>query len=98
VALTGQWYVPQGFGPGDLAMLVNATLAGLAYTLYFTLLDRSGPVVMSFVSFLNLAFVTAIGIVFFAERPSLWLIAAGAFIVAGLLVIQRSPRVEPKAG
>ena len=98
VALTGQWYVPHGFGPGDMAMLVNATLAGLAYTLYFTLLDRSGPVVMSFVSFLNLAFVTTMGIVFFAERPSLWLIAAGVFIVAGLLVIQRSPRVEPKAG
>lgn len=96
VAITGQWYRPDALGAGDLAMLINALVAGLAYTLYFTVLDRAGPVVMSFVSFLNLGFVTTIGVLFFAERPSLWLIAAGALIVAGLVVIQRSPRVPPR--
>jgi drug/metabolite transporter (DMT)-like permease len=93
VAAFGHGYTPRGAAPspGDVALLLNALVAGLAFVLYFTLLDRAGPVVMSFVSFLNLGLVTLYGIAFFGERPSLWVLAAIAAIVAGLEIIRRAP-------
>jgi drug/metabolite transporter (DMT)-like permease len=93
VLATGQSYAPGATGPGlgDAALAVNALLAGLAFVLYFMLLDRAGPVLMSFVSFLNLALATFYGVVFFGERPSPWMIAAIVLIVAGLEVVRRAP-------
>jgi drug/metabolite transporter (DMT)-like permease len=92
VPFAGHGYLPNPSAPtaGDAALFVNALVAGAAFIFYFRLLDHAGPVVMSFVSFLNLGIVTLIGIVFFAERPSAWLLLAGALIVAGLIVVQRS--------
>lgn len=93
VLVFGHGHLPHWTEPnaGDVALLLNALVAGLAFVLYFTLLDRTGPVVMSFVSFLNLGLVTLYGIAFFGERPSLWILAAIAAIVAGLEIIRRAP-------
>lgn len=98
VPFAGHGYWPDFAAPtaGDVALVVNALVAGAAFIFYFRLLDHAGPVVMSFVSFLNLGIITVIGIVVFGERPSLWLVAAGALIVAGLIVVQRSPAVAAK--
>jgi len=91
VALFGHGYLPALAAPhaGDAALLVNGLVAGLAFVLYFTLLDRAGAVVMSAVSYLNLALATLYGVLFFGERPSLWVACAVAAIVAGLLIMQR---------
>lgn len=91
VAVFDHGYMPRSFGSGDMALLGNSLVAGLAFVLYFMLLDRAGAVVMSFVSFINLGLATLYGILFFGERPSLWLLAAIAAIVGGLELVRRSP-------
>ncbi|MEP3278546.1 MAG: DMT family transporter [Stappiaceae bacterium] len=89
----GQLYLPAVSDPshGDITLAAQAAIAGLAYVLYFRLLDRAGAVIMSSTAYVILLLTTLWGALFFNELPNGWVIAAIILITGALLLLQHRP-------
>jgi drug/metabolite transporter (DMT)-like permease len=85
-------------GQWAAAIVLGLVCTGLAYVLYFRLIDRVGAVRAANVTYLIPLFATLYGTLFLAEPITLRLIAGGAVVLAGtamaLGVAQRPPRLR----
>lgn len=83
--------------PGEwaAALVLGVICTGLAYVLYFRLIDRIGPMRTANVTYLIPVFATLYGTLFLGEPITLRLVAGGAIVLAGtalaLGVAQRLP-------
>ncbi len=80
------WFWPaHSPGPAAWAAIVASGVfcTGLAYILYFRLIDRIGPAKTMTVTFLIPVFAVVFGAVFLGETVSLWMLLCGAVIVCG---------------
>lgn len=86
LALPALWYAPERM-PGAQAWLAVLTLGvlctGVAYFLYFRLIERAGPARAITVTFLIPVFGVAYGSLFLGEAITLLMLACGAVIVLG---------------
>lgn len=73
--------------PGAGAWLAMAALGvlctGLAYVLYFRVIEKAGPARAVAVTFLIPVFAMAYGVAFLGERVTAWMLACGVLIVLG---------------
>jgi drug/metabolite transporter (DMT)-like permease len=92
--------------PGGRAWLALAVLGllctGVAYILYFRLIEETGPARALAVTFLVPVFAIAYGLLFLHEQVTPWMLICGAVIVAGTalstgLLKPRAPRAPRKA-
>lgn len=70
-------------GAWAAALALGAACTGLAYLLYFRLLNRSGAATATSVTFLVPAFAVVWGGLFLGERPTATMLAGGAVILLG---------------
>lgn len=67
-----------------LAVLaLGVVCTGLAYILYFRIIERAGPARALAVTFCIPVFAVAYGVVLLGERVTLWMLGCGVVIVAG---------------
>ena len=67
-----------------VAILVSGVVCtGLAYILYFRLIERIGPAKAMTVTFLIPVFAVLMGVVFLQEAVTLWMLMSGLVIVCG---------------
>ena len=86
LALPTLWWWPQGTPSigAWLAMLALGVLcSGLAYILYFRLIENIGPARSITVTFVIPVFAVIYGMIFLNEAISIWMLMCGAIIVAG---------------
>jgi drug/metabolite transporter (DMT)-like permease len=86
LALPTVWLWPQRLPSASawLALLALGVLCtGLAYILYFGLMDNIGPARSLTVTFVVPVFAVIYGVLFFQEVVSLWMLLCAAIIVAG---------------
>jgi len=90
--LLGEVYLPDpaDLNPGDFALIAQSLLSGIGYIFFFFIIHRAGPVYLTMVSFIVLGLATAWGVIFFAERPTIWYAAAVVCVVIGVVLIQRT--------
>lgn len=73
--------------PGRRAWLASTVLGmlctGVAYILYFRLIEQTGPARTLAVTFLVPVFAIVYGVLFLGERVTPWMLACGAVIVCG---------------
>ena len=73
--------------PGGRAWLAVAVLGllctGIAYVLYFRLIEQAGPARALAVTFLVPVFAIVYGLLFLGERVTPWMLACGAIVVCG---------------
>ena len=73
--------------PGGRAWLAVAVLGllctGIAYVLYFRLIEQAGPARALAVTFLVPVFAIVYGLLFLGERVTPWMLACGAVVVCG---------------
>jgi drug/metabolite transporter (DMT)-like permease len=73
--------------PGTRAWLAVAVLGllctGIAYVLYFRLIEQTGPARALAVTFLVPVFAIVYGLLFLGERVTPWMLACGAIVVCG---------------
>ncbi len=86
LALPTVWMWPQQM-PGATAWLalvaVGVLCTGVAYILYFRMIENVGPARSLSVTFLIPVFAVLYGVLFLAETVSLWMLLCGAVIVCG---------------
>ncbi|WBY01285.1 DMT family transporter [Ramlibacter tataouinensis] len=86
LALPAIWYWPQQL-PGARAWLALVALAvvctGLAYILYFRLIEEAGPARALAVTFVVPVFAVLYGVLFLAEAVTAWMVVCAAVIVIG---------------
>ncbi|TFZ00009.1 DMT family transporter [Ramlibacter rhizophilus] len=86
LALPALWWAPQHL-PSASAWAAMAALGlmctGLAYVLYFRVIERAGPARAMTVTFLIPVFAVGYGVAFLGERVTTWMLACGAVIVLG---------------
>jgi len=63
--------------------VVGVVSTGIAYILYFRLIDQTGPARALTVTFLVPVFAIAYGVVLLGEHITPWMIACGVVIVLG---------------
>lgn len=81
------------FSNAELALLAHTILAGFNFYAIFELIRIAGPTYMSQANSLSVCFGVIFGIVFFAERHTLFVWAAMPLVLAGvILVTMRKPR------
>jgi drug/metabolite transporter (DMT)-like permease len=84
--LPALWLWPQQL-PGGRAWLAVAVLGllctGVAYILYFRLIEQTGPARALAVTFLVPVFAIAYGLLFLGEQLTPWMLACGAIVVCG---------------
>jgi len=69
---------------GWAALLVLGVLCtGVAYILYFRLIERAGPARVLTVTYLIPVFALAYGVVLLGESVTLWMLLCGAIVLAG---------------
>jgi drug/metabolite transporter (DMT)-like permease len=91
---TGTFYplLANGLTVTDAAMLGQIAVAAFAYMFYFEIIRRAGPVYISQVSYVVIAFGLFWGWVIFDEQPSLWVFGSVTCVFAGVgLVNRRTP-------
>lgn len=64
-------------------LMVGVLCTGVAYILYFKLLEKSGPARALTVTFLVPVFAIAYGVLFLGESVTAWMLLCGAIILAG---------------
>lgn len=73
--------------PGSRAWLAVAVLGllctGIAYVLYFRLIEQAGPARTLAVTFLVPVFAIVYGLLFLGEKVTPWMLACGAIVVCG---------------
>lgn len=86
LALPALWLWPAQM-PGPRAWLavsvVGVVCTGLAYVLYFRLIERAGPARALTVTFVIPVFAVAYGVLFLGEAVTPWMLLCGAIIVTG---------------
>ncbi len=107
LALPTIWFWPQS-APSTgawLALLVVGVLCtGVAYILYFRLIENVGPARSLTVTFVVPVFAVMYGVIFLNETVSLWMLLCGSIIVlgtalsAGLFSSQRPRLIAPQSG
>jgi drug/metabolite transporter (DMT)-like permease len=86
LALPALWLAP-AYMPGVAAWLslavVGVLCTGIAYILYFRLIERTGPARALAVTFLVPVFAISYGVAFLGEQVTPWMLGCGAVIVLG---------------
>jgi drug/metabolite transporter (DMT)-like permease len=86
LALPALWLRPTAM-PGPLAWLAllasGILCTGVAYILYFRLIERAGPARALAVTFLIPVFALLYGAVFLGERITAWMVLCGVVILCG---------------
>lgn len=86
LALPALWLWPHEL-PGGRAWLAVAVLGllctGVAYILYFRLIEQTGPARALAVTFLVPVFAILYGVLFLGERVTSWMLVCGMIIVCG---------------
>lgn len=80
---------------GDLAILYAVLLNLLLWYVFLEAVRLSGPVFFSQFNYLVVLAGFGFGILFFGERPSLYIIGAAALMFAGLAVLNWRPKKRP---
>lgn len=84
--LPAAWLWPQQL-PGGRAwtavVVLGLLCTGVAYVLYFRLIEQAGPAKALAVTFLLPVFAVVYGLVFLGERVTPWMLACGAIVVCG---------------
>ena len=99
------WFWP-AHNPGPVAwaaiLMSGVFCTGLAYILYFRLIERIGPAKAMTVTFLIPVFAVLMGVVFLGEAVSLRMLLCGAIIVCGTALSTglvelpcKTPRIAP---
>ena len=86
LALPALWWRPAQLPDlqGWVALLVLGVLCtGLAYILYFRLIERAGPARSLTVTYLIPVFAVAYGVLLLGESLTLWMLLCGAVVLAG---------------
>lgn len=91
---TGTFYplLANGLTVTDAAMLGQIAVAAFAYMFYFEIIRRAGPVYISQVSYVVIAFGLFWGWVIFDEQPSLWVFGSVICVFAGVGLVNRRER------
>ncbi len=96
---SGQFIDPRPpWGAPDMALLAAAVIHVLVYTSYVWMIGRAGPVFAVQVSYLVTGFGVFWAMLILGESYSLWIWAAMALILSGVLLVQpreRQPLDEP---
>ena len=84
-------------GPGAWAAVVAIAVlcTGIAYILYFRIIERAGASRALAVTFLTPVFALAYGAVFLAERVTPWMVGCALVIVAGTALSTGLIRTTP---
>ena len=86
LALPALWFHP-GHLPSASAwgalLALGVLCTGIAYILYFRLIDRAGPARALTVTFLIPVFAIAYGVLLLGEEVTSWMLVCGAVILAG---------------
>jgi drug/metabolite transporter (DMT)-like permease len=64
-------------------LVLGVLCTGLAYVLYFRLIERAGPARALTVTFLIPVFAVAYGVLLLGEGITLWMLLCGAVILLG---------------
>jgi drug/metabolite transporter (DMT)-like permease len=86
LALPAAWVWPQQLPGGQawLALVVAGVLCtGVAYVLYFRLIEQAGPARALAVTFVIPVFAIVYGALFLGEQVTAWMVACGAVVVFG---------------
>ena len=88
-------FVPFGWPWGKLewSLMGLGAVNALAFTLYFMLVDRAGPVFSSFTANMVTLFGVFWGIVIFSEQNSIWVWLSFATIMLALAMVAPRGRV-----
>ncbi|MBE7365959.1 DMT family transporter [Ramlibacter pallidus] len=80
------WFLPQQM-PGTqawaAAIVLGVLCTGVAYILYFRLIENAGPARALAVTFVIPVFAVLYGVLFLGERVTAWMVLCGAVIVLG---------------
>jgi drug/metabolite transporter (DMT)-like permease len=86
LALPALWFRPDHW-PSTSAwwslLVVGVLCTGVAYILYFRLIERAGPARALTVTFLVPVFAIAYGVLFLGESVTAWMLLCGAVILLG---------------
>ena len=86
LALPALWFRPEHW-PSSMAwgslLVVGVLCTGVAYILYFKLIENSGPARALTVTFLVPVFAIAYGVLFLGEIVTAWMLLCGAVILLG---------------
>lgn len=84
--LPALWFAPE-HGPSASAwgalLVVGVLCTGVAYVLYFRLIERAGPARALTVTFLVPVFAIAYGVLFLGETITAWMLLCGVVILIG---------------
>ena len=98
LALPTWWLWPQHI-PGSSALLAQLALGvlctGIAYILFFWLIENVGPARSLTVTFVVPVFALLYGMVFLQETISLWMLLCAAIIVCGTALSANLIRLRP---
>jgi drug/metabolite transporter (DMT)-like permease len=86
LALPALWYRPDHMPSASVwwsLLVVGVLCTGVAYILYFRLIDNSGPARALTVTFLVPVFAIAYGVLFLGESVTAWMMLCGAVILLG---------------
>jgi drug/metabolite transporter (DMT)-like permease len=64
-------------------LTVGVLCTGVAYVLYFRLIDHAGPSRALTVTFLIPVFAVAYGVIFLSEHVTAWMLMCGLIVLAG---------------
>ncbi|MBI3452602.1 MAG: DMT family transporter [Rhodospirillales bacterium] len=92
VATDGFYPLWPHLGPPELAILGHIAVSCIGSLLFFEIIRMAGPVFLSQVGYLITLTGLWWGHVFFDERHSLWVWAATATILLGLMLVTRIPK------
>jgi drug/metabolite transporter (DMT)-like permease len=86
LALPALWYRPDHMPSASVwwsLLVVGVLCTGVAYILYFKLIENSGPARALTVTFLVPVFAIAYGVLFLGESVTAWMLLCGAVILLG---------------
>ena len=86
LALPALWWHPDhlpGAGVWGALLMLGVLCSGVAYILYFRLVEQTGPARTLTVTFLVPVFAVAYGVVLLDESVTPWMLLCGAIVLAG---------------
>jgi drug/metabolite transporter (DMT)-like permease len=86
LALPALWFSPEHWPSASVwwsLLVVGVLCTGVAYILYFKLIEAAGPARALTVTFLVPVFAIAYGVLFLGETVTAWMLLCGAVILAG---------------
>ena len=100
LALPALWWRPDhwpGLHTWGALLALGVLCSGVAYILYFRLIDRAGPARALTVTYLVPVFAVAYGVALLGESVTLWMLLCGAVVLAGTSLasgLLRLPRLS----